>query len=108
MERDERNLQKSVALACRILSDYVGYPAGPVNFGWPNDSGDLKELERPPWQCWQEYIMERVSNEPVCRVCGCTQNNACLGGCFWVEDDLCSRCQAQLLPNMADTVRKEA
>jgi hypothetical protein len=27
-----------------------------------------------------------------CRVCGCTENRACPGGCFWVEDDLCSAC----------------
>lgn len=28
----------------------------------------------------------------VCRVCGCTWNNACPGGCYWVEWDLCSEC----------------
>ena len=28
----------------------------------------------------------------VCRVCGCTWNNACPGGCYWVEFDLCSEC----------------
>lgn len=30
-----------------------------------------------------------------CRVCCCTEYNACegaLGGCYWVEPDLCSRC----------------
>ncbi len=27
-----------------------------------------------------------------CRVCGCTWFNACEGGCYWVEDDLCSAC----------------
>ena len=31
-------------------------------------------------------------DEPRCRVCGCTQNNACPGGCYWVEEDLCSAC----------------
>lgn len=30
--------------------------------------------------------------EQKCRVCGCTQMNACPGGCYWVEEDLCSRC----------------
>ncbi|OPY74738.1 MAG: hypothetical protein A4E64_02160 [Syntrophorhabdus sp. PtaU1.Bin058] len=29
---------------------------------------------------------------PICRKCGCSNNNACPGGCFWVEDDLCSQC----------------
>ena len=28
----------------------------------------------------------------ACRVCGCTDNRACLGGCWWVEADLCSAC----------------
>jgi ParB/RepB/Spo0J family partition protein len=28
----------------------------------------------------------------VCRVCGCTEDNACEGGCSWVEADLCSSC----------------
>ena len=28
----------------------------------------------------------------TCRVCGCTDDEACEGGCTWVEEDLCSRC----------------
>lgn len=27
-----------------------------------------------------------------CRVCGCTNAFACLGGCTWVAADLCSKC----------------
>ena len=27
-----------------------------------------------------------------CRICGCTDEVACEGGCSWVEDDLCSEC----------------
>lgn len=27
-----------------------------------------------------------------CRVCGCTDDCACPGGCYWVEPDLCSAC----------------
>ena len=27
-----------------------------------------------------------------CKVCGCTDLNACPGGCSWVEPDLCSKC----------------
>lgn len=30
--------------------------------------------------------------EKKCRVCGCTDISACPGGCYWVEDDLCSEC----------------
>ena len=28
----------------------------------------------------------------ACRVCGCTDDRACDGGCSWAEADLCSRC----------------
>lgn len=27
-----------------------------------------------------------------CRECGCTEDNACAGPCYWVELDLCSAC----------------
>lgn len=27
-----------------------------------------------------------------CRSCGCTWNNACNCGCYWIADDLCSAC----------------
>jgi hypothetical protein len=29
-----------------------------------------------------------------CRVCGCTDERPCPGGCFWVAADLCSNCGA--------------
>ncbi len=35
---------------------------------------------------------ETVFDQQTCRVCGCTNDNACPGGCHWVEDDLCSKC----------------
>lgn len=28
-----------------------------------------------------------------CRHCGCTDDRACSGGCYWVEWDLCSKCR---------------
>lgn len=30
--------------------------------------------------------------ERRCRVCGCTDDHACEGGCWWVAEDLCSAC----------------
>ena len=27
-----------------------------------------------------------------CKVCGCDWFHACAGGCYWVKDDLCSKC----------------
>jgi len=32
---------------------------------------------------------------PTCRECGCTEHHACVGGCSWVQPDLCSRCAYQ-------------
>jgi hypothetical protein len=34
----------------------------------------------------------------VCRHCGCTELDACEGGCFWVAPGLCSACSAEGLP----------
>lgn len=28
----------------------------------------------------------------ACRGCGCTEDEACEGGCSWVDPDLCSSC----------------
>jgi hypothetical protein len=35
-------------------------------------------------------------NEPTCRECGCSDSLACPEGCWWVQDDLCSECAADL------------
>ena len=34
---------------------------------------------------------------PKCRFCGCTDERACEGGCFWVLPDACSRCAIEML-----------
>lgn len=35
-----------------------------------------------------------MPKSPACRVCGCTQERACRGGCSWVRDEtlLCTAC----------------
>lgn len=35
--------------------------------------------------------LEQIKNRK-CRVCGCTWEHACQGGCYWVEENLCSKC----------------
>lgn len=35
----------------------------------------------------------RRSKAGTCRECGCTDDEACEGGCTWVEPDLCSACE---------------
>lgn len=43
-----------------------------------------------------EVAWENLPKSNSCRVCGCTDNVSCKGGCAWVDDEktLCSRCQA--------------
>jgi len=38
------------------------------------------------------FACPECRDEAVCRVCGCTNEHACEGGCSWVEPDLCSAC----------------
>jgi hypothetical protein len=37
-----------------------------------------------------ELLEAIASVRPWCRLCGCTDDFACEGGCSWVEQDLCS------------------
>ena len=47
---------------------------------------------------WTSLIMplppkgEEIWQEQTCRICGCTWEHGCPGGCYWVEPDLCSQC----------------
>lgn len=41
------------------------------------------------------FLCGECRGERMCRVCGCTQENPCDGGCYWVEEDLCSTCKAK-------------
>jgi len=45
-------------------------------------SDELKLKTSPKW----------CPSKTKCRVCGCTWDNACPGGCYWVESNLCNRC----------------
>lgn len=37
-------------------------------------------------------LEQAAAGERKCRVCGCTEDDACAGPCYWVELDLCSAC----------------
>jgi len=43
-----------------------------------------------------DMTAESVFDVHKCRECGCIDLNACQGGCYWVEDDLCSKCAIKL------------
>jgi hypothetical protein len=45
---------------------------------------------------------EAKAENRICRICGCTDDNACIDEetgepCHWVEDDLCSNCDKNLI-----------
>lgn len=39
---------------------------------------------------------------PVCRVCRCSEDDACDGGCAWAEPDLCTSCAAVHAPPQSE------
>lgn len=40
-------------------------------------------------------LREDADSNRACRHCGCTDDRACEGGCYWVEPDLCSACDPE-------------
>lgn len=40
--------------------------------------------------------------EAYCRVCGCTENEACEGGCYWVFDPEMGDLRSACAPEAAD------
>jgi hypothetical protein len=42
----------------------------------------------------------------ACRRCGCTDDDACPGGCAWVSADECSACRPDLIQTGRARVRQ--
>jgi hypothetical protein len=55
-----------------------------VDFTWVKGWAELPDAAESIADC---YPNRR------CRVCGCTRDRGCEGGCSWVEWDLCSACE---------------
>lgn len=46
----------------------------------------------------------KIMKNQKCRICDCTEDQACPGGCSWVEEDLCDNCvEAAALENEMKT-----
>lgn len=62
------------------MRQHIGPPGPPAAFApqWA-----VRRLERE---------MDCSLGEVECRVCACTDSSACEGGCWWVEETLCSSC----------------
>lgn len=80
-----------------LLSDQVSKQVTSGS-GLPLDK--LRDMLEPPAPISAVEAAERVTAKRAerragvasCRVCGCTNARACVGGCAWVETDLCSAC----------------
>lgn len=42
------------------------------------------------------YCIDCLPNVQMCRICGCTDEAGCPGGCWWAERSLCSMCASPL------------
>jgi hypothetical protein len=49
-----------------------------------------------------DELPEALPTPRRCRVCGCTDDRACPGGCWWVDADLCSACAGDFGPDDSD------
>lgn len=70
-----------------------GQRARPMHPDWARSLRDQCEAADVPFlfKQWGEFIVPEDGDQ-ACRVCGCTWDNACSGGCYWAENDLCSAC----------------
>lgn len=60
---------------------------------------DIDDLQRTPvWVTWTGDDYELTTKVRRCRVCGCVDDQACAGGCWWVDRDLCSACKSSGVP----------
>lgn len=74
--------------------------------GWENDGKGGVTVQYPPLRGPSheevlhvgDILASALTGKPqkmelrACRICGCTDDQACEGGCYWVEADLCSAC----------------
>ncbi len=60
----------------------------------------LEQCERGLEEFEERLAVLDVEDERTCRRCGCTEEHACPGGCYWVDWDLCNQClrPEELLP----------
>lgn len=61
------------------------------------------EAARAVWKCVECGAEVPPPGPGVCRVCGCTDEYGCDGGCYWVEPDLCSSCVGTEMPPPAES-----
>jgi ParB family transcriptional regulator, chromosome partitioning protein len=59
------------------------------------DLGDLTDLVKSIKVQGIRQNLLVTPREGACRVCGCTEDDACPDGCWWIDPDLCSQCEVR-------------
>lgn len=54
--------------------------------------GDTDAMLAAAWSMGARAYCNVTLGRHICRICGCWELEACDGGCWWAEDDLCSTC----------------
>lgn len=79
---------------------FVAKVSGYVSLWHVLPAGELAR-EAPPYDLGAEYDWRPIEDCHCC-VCGCTEDEPCEGGCWWIEDDemrdRCSRCEGLPVP----------
>lgn len=68
----------------------------PILAAWKAGDWDGHAAAKAAAQAWYDAQAQPAAGagERACRVCGCTENNACWPPCWWTGPDLCSACPA--------------
>ena len=85
-----------------ICGGETGPKARPMHPDWARSLRDQCQSAGVPFFFKQWGGFAEDTETPICRVCGCTDEEACEGGCWWVDDpeggDLCSQCVGKPAP----------
>lgn len=102
----------TVTMACdvNVLCRYLGIRPAHDTRERPSDDEARQALERLAERAydklhaginahdvteqWRNPVAIEFDDEVACVACGCTEDNACTGGCSWVSEDppVCSAC----------------
>jgi protein gp37 len=91
------------ALAWVIVGGESGRDARPMHPDWARSIRDQCKAAGVPFLFKQWGEWRDIEDGQACRVCGCTWNFACPGGCSWIETDLCSACKGLPTPAQPPT-----
>lgn len=95
-------LPEVLGFAAAMSDEALGFPAMVVE-AWKfissaavryelDDGSTLAQARSTITPALAAELEEMAGVKRVCRECGCTEDNACEGPCYWVELDLCSAC----------------